>query len=1251
VHISVHCPSCGSQYQVDPGLRGLRMRCPNPACRQVFQVWDEPELASRSDGDEPIGLVPIEEDYPPARRPQPPAEKPRKAGSGAVGDIVPILDAEIAEEPAPPPSRGGSSTPPRGPTAPAEKERRSGPHRERRSARERRSDSGTAAPPRAQPETAPPTEPGRAAEPLPAWHSPPPVRRLGAASGEPAAPEPVVEVAGDEPPRPEEPLDLDLALRPSTGRRRALWLVGTLVVVGGLVIGIVTAIALNTLGQREMQLARQAQEKYDKGAFASAAAEFHKLAEEFPRSDIVPFYHFMEDLSQVREYVSSLELPSEAQSRVERFLNTYNADPLLRDHVGDIQETLLKLAGRLTESADQQLDADLLAHARKALDERKKFLKEGPTNDDKALLEKLTKVEATVARRNKHDLLVKQLNIYLAEGKPTVDTVRKARDLVEDEGFDQDQELNDRIRQLEENVRALVRYVPSPQPALAGPPPSVTERGFVVVPHVGGNARPAGLSGGVVLALVQGVLYALDRNSGDWRWAARVGIDTTTLPVRLPSTPSSPELFLVLSADGNMLMALAAEDGSIRWRQALSAPCLGRPVVVGQYAYVPTYDGRVQEIETAKGALLGYFELRQPLSMGGAWQEGTDLIYVPGDSDNLYVLNTAALSRRGQKRCVAVLHTGHPSGSLRSEPIIVNRTDPFARGNAVNQATFPSYLILNQADGLDQMKLRVFALPIERSDAPGLLQPEPRVSGWSWFPPYHDSEKLAFVTDVGVLGLYGINQVRNEDPALFSQFKDEYPLIKSAASLGRAQVVHAVENDFWIVANGELQRFHFDLYRQQVLKLWPNPLPVGLPVHAAQSDDAGRTLFLVSQDPGQQIYRATAIETETGKVVWQRQLGLEIQGDPVRMGNQVLAHDHGGGLFNIDPAKATGEQTRGWQVLDTLAGGPLTGGAIQSYLLPTDDGTAAFQISCPEQGKELTVRKYHASAESAAPAPLEQRRFKLGAPLVSPPALGPQNILLATDDGVVLRLTLPFDEPMQLESGPNWRSARADEGARGYVVAISADEFLTTDGSSGLTHWRWPQGMTFTAVLPNAEIPATVEMPARIVARPLVLPKAGGDGELQVCVATYGGSLALLAGAELKQARTWSLGGTLTAGPFLRGQYVCCVMDRSRLVWIDPNQDNVYWDHKVPGAGIVGQPQQIDGWLVVADSSGQVLAFDPRSRRQVGSAYTLKTSAAAAGTPVAFEAGKALVPLTDGTLFLLDLQVFGMNPAAGQPGH
>src|SRR5206468_2725879 len=122
-----------------------------------------------------------------------------------------------------------------------------------------------------------------------------------------------------------------------------------------------------------------------------------------------------------------------------------------------------------------------------------------------------------------------------------------------------------------------------------------------------------------------------------------------------------------------------------------------------------------------------------------------------------------------------------------------------------------SYLILTQSDGLEHMKLRVFGLPIDNPDA-APLHKTARTRGWSWFQPYHDGEKVAFATDAGMFGLYGINQVHNTDQPLFPELAEQKQKTRMTdARPTRAQVVHAAENDFWVLADGVLQRLYFDL--------------------------------------------------------------------------------------------------------------------------------------------------------------------------------------------------------------------------------------------------------------------------------------------------------------------------------------------------------------------------------------------------------------------------------------------------------
>ncbi len=51
----------------------------------------------------------------------------------------------------------------------------------------------------------------------------------------------------------------------------------------------------------------------------------------------------------------------------------------------------------------------------------------------------------------------------------------------------------------------------------------------------------------------------------------------------------------------------------------------------------------------------------------------------------------------------------------------------------------------------------------------------------------------------------------------------------------------------------------------------------------------------------------------------------------------------------------------------------------------------------------------------------------------------------------------------------------------------------------------------------------------------------------QVCVADADGTVTLLEGGKLEPKRQWDLGGKITAGPYVQGAWVGCVVERRRL--------------------------------------------------------------------------------------------------------
>jgi hypothetical protein len=257
--------------------------------------------------------------------------------------------------------------------------------------------------------------------------------------------------------------------------------------------------------------------------------------------------------------------------------------------------------------------------------------------------------------------------------------------------------------------------------------------------------------------------------------------------------------------------------------------------------------------------------------------------------------------------------------------------------------------------------------------------------------------------------------------------------------------------------------------------------------------------------------------------------------------------------------------------------------------------------------------------------------FALRDVLAGTPGVWADHLVLPLANNSLYRQPLAEEKSV---SGPNWNSPETEAGASCYVVPVGATDFLATDGSRGLRYFDWPEGKM-------GEEKAFAQVRRRIMAPPALPPRAPGT-ELRAYIADAGGTLTLLQGNELKAVREWPLGEAITAGPFVRGGGVGCVVDKRRLVWIDPATEKPAWEYAAAN-DLVGEPVLVDGLLIVADQSGRLVGLDPKTGRPAGLPYVFGASVCPTATPLPFGAGKLFVPLSDGTAVVLPLGLLRQN--------
>ncbi len=1016
----------------------------------------------------------------------------------------------------------------------------------------------------------------------------------------------------------------------------------------------------------------QAEQDLKDGKYTAAREAFNQLAEKNPNSDKYATYVFLAEWSGLAARLNDAQadaLPT--LDALQQFLKAHRGDPLLKGVGRDVGASFVKFVEGFSQRSASPTSSEPLKVTVRMEEVRNNVRRDAGKDalaeaDEQRIDKALRTVREGVERWERRNRVLTQLRGL----KPSADGIREALRLLKESEKEfpelpTDAEVTGLLGRLYEGHLAGVVYEEAGEPERRPPLAAEGERNMIFDPPLLGTPGSAPAGDPIVLALARGVLYALHQSNGAVKWARRVGIDTTALPVRVPPSAVARERILVLSSDSDSATLTAMDDdGNQLWQYRLGSPCLGRPVVVDQRAYLATYDGVVHEIELARGGLIGRYHLGQHLTLGGVHEPGTKRLYFAAEDSCVYVLDIA------QHRCETILYTHHPTGSLRSEPVIIPSVTPIG-GNST-----PALLVLNQADGLDAIRLRAYELPLpDGHQAPLALNPEPRLDGWTWFRPTRDAEKLVALSDRGVLGLFGIKQANTKDQALFpmlgtggvslNPFLPRNPGEQDAGlGRGRSQVVQINGDDVWVLAHGQMQRLTIawsDRAGPRPVAVWKEPLPLGSPLHASQIIEdplSGRsTLFVVTQPLHQQTCVATAVNDEEGKILWQTQLGLVCQGAPVYLavGNGseplLLALDQGGGLFALDPTQATWRSRDPWladphrshAVAPSLTDNP----RVPALLLPGPDGRSLLEIACPGAGTHLHVRQVEWAGKERQLKHTD-RLVPLPSALAGTPAVvgtaDKAQLLVPLAGGSLARLPLPIPADARLEEGPSWRPPLGSPDTPGHVVALGGDLFLTTNGGRGLTCWEWPAAKAWQSLMTVGDSP-TYNLEDRVVSAPAVLPAVAGK-PARVCVADSGGVVTLLevrGGGGLVRKQAWDVHGQVTAGPFVRSgedgePRIGCVVDGRRFVWLDPRQPDPMpaWEYQAKNT-IIGRPQVVEGLLVVADQSGQVVGLNLATGRPVGPGHALRGSVVPASSPVSFGPRRLFVPLSDGTAVLLTM--------------
>lgn len=1151
--LTVTCPVCQTQYQVDPALRGKRMRCKNTICMTVFEVTDGtpptpppeappgPEPAPRAETTSPTAapLVP-----PPVRRGKIPADKP------------PARRAPPVEAPSETPAARRPDTPetaPKAPRAPAAAQ---------------------------QPEAEP------------AWKQPPPVRDTTVtATLPPPATDEFPDDFPDDDPSPTTALSPPSAEPPAPptvrprhhARTPALVVLGLFLALAGMGIYLAKEWRSRTV-QLESERFHEAEKAYGDGDFTDARRRFQALQKDYPESKDLPRYRTFAMLSDLRAELDAAQDPAsriEFFDRVRSFVEANRQDPLVKEHRTDLWDTLSPLTKRLADDVEEKPDENLLRRAREAWELARPFAAGPVAKQEEALRDRFQRAEVRLtAEAQRRDLFAL---LESAREQPTVDRVREAAARVK-EAPPADKEVAAAWSAVLKAHQAAIIY----RKADESKSTPVTERYPPQFPQA--TAMASDVSEPVPALSPTGVLYAFEPKKGELRWLARLGIDARLSPRRVIASPGGAPGWLTVFADRMQIALLDPFTGRPRWQHPVPSPCVVDPIVAGDRILVPLQSGRVDDLELSTGELRGSFRLDQPPEGAVAAEGG--IVLITGQAECVYFLDVP------DHKCVDIVYTGHPAGSLRGPPFLVE-----------------NHFVVCQAEGGPRLSLRPVLLPgkVERRNDKPL-----HVAGSASFAPWQNGESLALATDDGRLHLVGKGlSISPSDPVLFPLTPADTLLASIKRDRAdRAQVIHADGDSYWVIAQAHLHRMQkaFSAQTGPVLQArWPQPPWVGEPLHVAairQAGDEAATLFLVTRAPDRPIAWLSAIDADTGKTHWKRPLGTVPLGPVVASGEQLAWEDAAGIYFQV------------------LSPNPKTLGHTTLVPLPRARDSHHRLVHRNRDWLRLawtdTAKSVHMQEFAADGSPRKEREVVLPSVPASGPAEAEGVVVLALRNGALVRIDLADDRAV---SGPDWRAAGAEHDATAHVLALDAATFVATDGRHGVTAFHWSEPK-------NGKELARIPLPKG--RRPVSLFALGGpERRLLVVDDTNMAHLVDTRRWQRLAGKTWDLGGRVTQGPIAVGQRAVAVVDRKRLVCLDPDRNGFAWEYTFP-AELVGAPQVAEGRLILADIDGSfwMLAADTGANLapgDEGATLSLDANLAAAVAPVPLPGGRLFVLWSDGT--------------------
>jgi outer membrane protein assembly factor BamB len=175
-------------------------------------------------------------------------------------------------------------------------------------------------------------------------------------------------------------------------------------------------------------------------------------------------------------------------------------------------------------------------------------------------------------------------------------------------------------------------------------------------------------------------VYGIELATGAERW--RYGLPAPVLTLRGSSTPAAAGDSVIVGFSGGRLLSLDLEQGVPVWEVIITPP-RGRseldriadidadPVVVGNIAYVATFNGDLAAVDIGSGSILW----RRELSAHAGLSADQDALYITGSDDSLWSADPT--DGAGRWRQEGLLHRRLTAPALLGNYLVVGDIDGY----------------------------------------------------------------------------------------------------------------------------------------------------------------------------------------------------------------------------------------------------------------------------------------------------------------------------------------------------------------------------------------------------------------------------------------------------------------------------------------------------------------------------------------------------------------------------------------------